>query len=94
MDIDQELLWNIRKCPEAYRENVTFQALKANAIPDVTKFSPDRNTVVAFEDHCAESKNIQERIVPTSSVDDIKVYRAYMWARSRPLRLSAKIFHT
>lgn len=53
--------------PEAIRENVTFQALKCNkpsAIPDVTKFSPNRNTVVVFEDLCTESKKIQDRIVP------------------------------
>ncbi|CAB4424643.1 unnamed protein product [Rhizophagus irregularis] len=50
--------------PEATRENVTFRALKANAIPDVTKFSSDRNTVVVFEDLCAESKKIQDQIVP------------------------------
>ncbi|GES95096.1 hypothetical protein GLOIN_2v1765168 [Rhizophagus clarus] len=61
----------VKKCykifanaPEATRENVTFQALKANAIPDVTKFSSDRNTVVVFEDLCAESKKIQDQIVP------------------------------
>jgi hypothetical protein len=50
--------------PDEFRENVTFRALKANAIPDVTKFSPDRNTVIVFEDLCAESKKIQDRIIP------------------------------
>ncbi|GBC28496.2 hypothetical protein GLOIN_2v1765168 [Rhizophagus irregularis DAOM 181602=DAOM 197198] len=37
---------------------------KADAIPDVTKFSSDRNTVVVFKDFCVESKKIQDRIVP------------------------------
>jgi hypothetical protein len=49
--------------PDEFRENVTFWALKANAIPDVTKFSPDRNTVIVFEDLCTESKKIQDRII-------------------------------
>jgi len=30
----------------------------------VTKFSPDRNTVIVFEDLYAESKKIKDRIVP------------------------------
>ncbi|CAG8576634.1 16675_t:CDS:2 [Cetraspora pellucida] len=39
-------------------KNMTFHTLKADAILDVTKFSSDRNTVVVFEDLCAESKKI------------------------------------
>ncbi len=51
------------KGSKAYRENVIFCALKADEILNITKFSPDRNTVVVFEDFCAESKKIQDRIV-------------------------------
>ncbi|PKY29343.1 hypothetical protein RhiirB3_445937 [Rhizophagus irregularis] len=58
---EKQCKWNLA---QKHRENVTFRALKVNAIPDVTKFSPDKNTVVVFEDLCAESKKIQDRIVP------------------------------
>ena len=50
--------------PDEFQKNVIFQALKANAIPDVTKFYPNRNTIVVFEDLYAKSKKIQDRIVP------------------------------
>src|SRR6266542_809160 len=49
---------------ESYRENISFQTIKAEKIPDINKFSLKRNTVIVFKDFCTESKKIQERIIP------------------------------
>ncbi len=51
------------KDPKTYWKNIIFHALKADAILDITKFSLDRNTVIIYEDLCAESKKIQDRII-------------------------------
>ncbi|SRR6266540_1271714 len=44
--------------PESYRENISFQTIKAEKISDISKFSPKRSTVIVFENLCAESKKI------------------------------------
>src|SRR6266542_1502461 len=50
--------------PESYWKNISFQTIKAEKIPDISKFSTKRSTIIVFEDLCAESKKIQERIIP------------------------------
>ncbi|GBC10476.1 hypothetical protein RclHR1_09650018 [Rhizophagus clarus] len=50
--------------PALYRENITFQTIKAEKIPDISKFFSKRSIVVVFKDLYAESKKVQERIVP------------------------------
>jgi len=47
-----------------YYENIQFSYISPERIPNVKSFSPERSTVIIFEDLCVTSKYIQNQIIP------------------------------
>jgi Poxvirus A32 protein len=55
----------ISKDPRApYYENIRFSYISPERIPDVKSFSPERSTLIIFEDLCVAPEYIQNRIIP------------------------------
>jgi len=47
-----------------YYENIRFKYIPPEKIPSVKSFSPERSTVIIFEDLCVAPETIQNRIIP------------------------------
>src|SRR5205809_5765237 len=46
----------------SYYENIRFSYISPEKIPSVKSFSPERSTVIIFEDLCVAPESIQNRI--------------------------------
>ena len=47
-----------------YYENIRFRYISPEKIPSVKSFSPERSTVIIFEDLCVAPESIKNRIIP------------------------------
>ena len=56
------LIANNPKAP--YYENISFSYISPERIPNVKLFSPERSTIIIFEDLCVVPDHIQNRIIP------------------------------
>ncbi|PKY32932.1 hypothetical protein RhiirB3_394403 [Rhizophagus irregularis] len=64
--------------PDLYQENILFQTIKTEKIPDISKFFPKGSTVIVFEDLCAESKKYKNVSSLTLLAVGIKTSHQYM----------------
>jgi hypothetical protein len=55
----------ISRSPRApFYEDISFKYIPPEKIPSTRAFSPERSTVIIFEDLCVASESIQNRIIP------------------------------